>query len=104
MPLTITAGTTANLDFLLTANRSAVNLTGATVTLVLKDKNGTAVTTTGDISVISATGGTVRYAPDATDLVASASPHRARFKVTDSGGQIAYYPSDKADIWTVTPE
>ena len=104
MPLTITAGTTANLDFRLTADGSAVNLTGATVTLVLRDKTGTAVTTTGDISVISATGGTVRYAPDATDLVASVSPHRARFKVTDSGGQIAYYPSGKADIWTVTPE
>ena len=104
MPLTITAGTTASLDFRLTADGSAVNLTGATVTLVLKDKSGTAVTTTGNVTVISATGGTVRFAPDAADLVATVSPHRARFKVTDSSSKIAYYPSGKADIWTVTPE
>ena len=104
MPLTITAGTTASLDFRLTADGSAVNLTGATVTLVLKNKSGTAVTTTGNITVISATGGTVRFAPDATDLVATDSPLHARFKVTDSSSKIAYYPSGKADIWTVTPE
>ena len=104
MPLTITEGTTANLDFVLTADGSAVNLTGATVTLVLADKDGTAITRTGDVSVITAASGKIRYAPDSTDLVASVSPLRARFKVTDSGGQVAYYPSGKADNWTVTPE
>lgn len=104
MPLTIVEGTTANLDFALTADGSAVNLTGATVTLVLTDKDGTAISTTGDVSIITAASGTVRYAPDAADLSASVSPLRARFKVTDVGGQIAYYPSGKADIWVITPE
>ena len=104
MPLTIVEGTTANLDFALTADGSAVNLTGATVTLVLSDKDGTAVTTTGDVTVITAASGTVRYAPDSTDLDSTKSPYRARFKVTDSGAQIAYYPSGLADAWTVTPE
>ena len=104
MPLTITEGTTANLDFALTADGTAVNLTGATVTLVLADKDGTAITTTGDVSVIGATTGRVRYAPDSTDLVASVSPLRARFKVVDSSAQVAYYPSGKADTWTITPE
>ena len=104
MPLTITEGTTANLDFKLTADGSAVNLTGATVTLSLRNKSGTPITTTGDISIISATLGTVRYAPDAADLSADDSPLRARFKVTDSSTLIAFYPSGKADIWTVMPE
>ena len=104
MPLIITEGTTANMDFVLTADGAAVNLTGATVTLVLTDKDGTAVTTTGDVSIVTAADGKVRYAPDAADLVASTSPYRARFKVTDSGGQIAYYPSGLADIWTITAE
>jgi hypothetical protein len=103
MPLTIAEGTTANLDFTLTADGAAVNLTGATVTLVLKDKSGTEITTTGNVSVVTAASGKVRYAPDAADLGASATPHRARFKVADSGGLIAYYPSGKADPWTITP-
>ena len=104
MPLTIVEGTTANMDFTLTADGAAVNLTGATVVLVLSDKDGTAVTTTGDVVVVTAAEGKVRFAPDAADLDASLSPYRARFKVTDSGGQISYYPNTAADPWTVTPE
>ena len=103
MPLNIAEGTTANLDFTLTADGAAVNLTGATVTLVLKDKDGTEITTTSDVSVVTASEGKVRYAPDSTDLAAAVTPHRARFKVVDSGGLIAYYPSGKADIWTILP-
>ena len=104
MPLTIVEGTTANMDFTLTADGAAVNLTGATVVLVLSDKDGTAVTTTGDVTVVTAADGKVRYQPDAADLDASLSPYRARFKVTDSSSQIAYYPNSLADVWTVTPE
>ena len=104
MPLTIVEGTTANLDFKLTADGADVNLTGATVTLVLKNKSGTAITTTGDVSVVTPAEGKVRFAPDAADLSADDSPLRARFKVTDASSQVAYYPSGKADIWTVTPE
>ena len=104
MPLTITEGTTANLDFVLTADGTAVNLTGATVTLVLSDKDGTAISTLGDVSVVTAAEGKVRFAPDAADLSASVSPLRARFKVTDASSQIAYYPSGRADTWTITPE
>ena len=104
MPLTIVEGTTANLDFVLTADGAAVNLTGSTVTLVLSDKDGTAIPTTGDVSVVTAAEGKVRYAPDAADLASSTSPYRARFKVTDASSQIAYYPSGRADPWTITPE
>lgn len=103
MPLIITHGTTANLDFLLKADGVAVNLTAATVTLVISDKNGAAVDTSGDVSVVTAASGKVRYAPDAADLDSTLSPYRVRFKVVDSGSQIAYYPSGRADTWTITP-
>ena len=103
MPLTVVEGTTANLDFRLTADGAAVNLTGATVVLLLYDKDGTAITTTGDVTVIDATDGQVRYAPDAADLDPAVTPHRARFKVTISS-QDSFYPSGPADRWVVVAQ
>ncbi len=103
MPFEVAEGTTANLDFTLTADGAAVNLSGGTVTILLKDKDGATVDTTGDVSVITASEGKVRYAPDSTDLVASVTPHRARFKFVDSGGLISYFPSKEADPWTIRP-
>ena len=103
MPLTVVEGTTANLDFRLTADGAAVNLTGATVVLLLYDKDGTAITTTGDVSVIDATDGQVRYAPDAADLDPAVTPHRARFKVTIATLD-SFYPSGPADRWVVVAQ
>lgn len=99
--VTIIEGTTTALEFQLLENGSAINLTGATVELILTDKDGTAVTTTSDITVTSATTGTVTYSPDAADLDSSKSPYRARWKITDSGGTISYVPTGHRDEWSV---
>lgn len=101
-----TEGQTAPEEFVLKAGTSesdlaAVDLTGLTVDLVLKDRTGTTVTTTGDAIVVTAASGLVKYTPDNTDLVASATPHTARFKVTYGDGSIRYFPQGPAMRWRV---
>lgn len=83
------------------ATRTAVNGTGLTVTLVLRDRSGAIVQTAGDVSWLVAAAGTVRFQPALTDFKAARSPYQARFIVTDSGGNTASYPNGRADEWTV---
>jgi BppU N-terminal domain len=94
-------GQTSPKQYQVKLNGVAVNLTGATVTLELYDPAGTAVTTTGDVTVPTPATGIVQYAPDAADLVALEGRYTARFKIVDSNGYIAYAPDGKADVWTV---
>ena len=98
----ITEGWTGNLDFYLKVDGAFYAIpTGATVTLILKDKNATVVDGTGDISIVTAADGKVRYTPDATDLVAANSPYTAHWKVTDVAGGIIFFPNGEADKWQV---
>ncbi len=80
---------------------AAVDLSGLTVELVLKDKTGTAVTTTGDVAIVTAASGTVKYTPDSTDLASASSPYTARFKVTYGDGSIRFYPQGAPMTWRV---
>lgn len=97
------AGQTAPIDFTLKDGASASDLTGYTsIELILQDRSGTLVTTTGDVTVTSAAAGTVRYLPDAADL--AEGTYLARFKVVDAGGLIYYWPGqDEPDVWIVGP-
>ena len=99
--LTITEGWTQTLDaFTLKANGTALSLTGLTVTMVLKDRNGDAVDTDGDLTPDPDQGtnpGVIRYTPDAADFVAAKSPYTVRFKVVDGDGAIAFFPNGEAD-------
>lgn len=99
--VSLVEGWTGPLDFALKANGAAQDLTGATVVLILSKRDGVAVDTAADVSIIDAAAGTVRYAPDATDLTYADNPYRARFKVTDGAGKITFFPSGEADKWTV---
>lgn len=99
--LEINEGWTDDLDFQLTANGVAVNLTGMTVTLELKGNDDVAVDTAGDVTVFDAADGKVRYNPDGADLVNAKNPYRAHWKVDDGGGKIAFFPSGKPDLWIV---
>jgi hypothetical protein len=101
MSIEIIEGWTGPIDFALKADGSAVDLNGITVTLLLKGNDGLAVDTTGDISILDSTAGTVRYLPDAADLTAAKSPYKARFKLVDGTGAIAYCPSGARDRWDV---
>lgn len=103
MSVEIVAGWTGPLDFALKADGEAINLAGITVTLTLTGNDAVAVDTTGHVSILTAADGTVRYIPHlATDLVASKSPYKARWKLVDGTGAIVYVPSGAArDEWKV---
>lgn len=97
----VVEGWTGDLDYQLKADGVIVNLTGMTVVLVLTDKDGTAVTTTGNITVFDAVNGKVRYRPDATDLVAAKSPYTMHWKVTDGASRDVFFPNGAADVLKV---
>lgn len=94
-------GQTSPKQFQVKVNNVAANLTGCTVTLELYDATGTAVTTTGDLTLVTPGTGIVQFAPDATDLVAMEGRYTARVKIVDASGYIAYAPDGKPDVWTV---
>lgn len=83
------------------ATRTAVNGTGLTVTLQLRDRAGAVVNVTGTVAWLVAASGTVRYSPNAEDLKAERSPYEARFLVTDGNNDVAPYPNGEADKWIV---
>lgn len=99
--LEIIEGWTGPIDFALKADGAAIDLNGITVTLTLTGADGVAVDTTGDVAVLVAAEGTVRYTPDVADLDAAKSPYRARFKLVDGVGAIVYCPSGARDVWRV---
>jgi hypothetical protein len=100
MAAIIVQGTTAPLTFQLLENAAPLDLTGLTVTLLLNDAAGTAVTTTGKVAVTGTTTGIVTFTPLATDMTAVLSPYSARWVLT-SGSQVSYVPTGYRDIWNV---
>lgn len=76
-------------------------LAACTPSLVLKDKDGAAITYTGTVAWADAPNGIIRFSPAATDLTAAKSPITARFKVTDASSKISFYPQGEALIWRV---
>lgn len=101
MSIEVVEGWTGDLDFVLQADGVAVDLTGATVELILYKSDETLIDTSSDITVTDAASGAVSYSPDETDLLASESPLRSRFKVTDGSGKVVYFPNARMDTWTV---
>lgn len=90
----IVEGWTGNMDFRLLADGEPQNLTGMGVVGVAYNRLKTPVTLTGDVSILSATGGTVRLTPDASDFLESQSPYELRFMVTDAGLDV-FFPSEE---------
>lgn len=99
-------GWTAPIDYELKRTNEATrrletfDATGSTIELVLVDRDGATVSTSGKVSWIDAPNSIARYTPTAGDLLAAKSPYRARWRVTDSGA-IATYPKGEAIQWTV---
>ena len=102
--LTLTVGETIPVTLTVKRDAVALDLTGATLELVLRKRDGTDVTTTGDLVAAnqSVSPGVVTWTPDATDFSA-AEPLSLRLKVTDSGGAIAYVPTAGAAWVDVLP-
>jgi len=82
--------TARTLTDTLTLDGSPINLAGATVVLVWRLPDGTV--NRRDATVVSATAGTVSYAPLAED-VADAGLHRLEWEVTLSEGGVLTIPS-----------
>lgn len=112
MALDLIEGWTGGVDYYLkrqlatSTGAEAMDLSGATVTLVLKTAKGSLVATTStdggnDVSVVTSTGGRVRYTPDVGDLRAADSPYAARFKVVGSTGDIVFFPNGLPEVLTV---
>lgn len=94
----IVEGWTGRLTWQLTEDGDNLNGTGLTLSaLDVSDCDGASVTTTGDYGWVTQASGTVYYDPDAGELVASKSPYRVRFQVTDGTGLIVWYPNDAAE-------
>jgi hypothetical protein len=95
----IVEGWTGRLEFTLYVDGVAFNGTGMTLTDVLvTGKDGTEVSTAGDFDWLVAASGTVYLDPDASDFVASKSPYRVRFKITDGLGKVVYFPNAQTDV------
>ena len=92
----IVEGWSAPLDFTLLNDGVAQNLTSMTLTGVAYNRVGVAVDLSSDVTVLSATAGTVRLTPDTGDFVQSGSPYDLRFKIVDSSTQSAFFPSDES--------
>ena len=101
--LKLVEGHTGVIDEILKANGAAVNLTGMTVELVLQTADGAFVDTATDVTVETPAEGVVRYTPDAADLLATDTPHVARWKVTDGNGHVVFFPSEAGEVWEVQP-
>lgn len=103
--LEIVAGWTDPIDAYLLSDGERVDLTGLTsddVELILVDRHGTLVDAGGDVAIVDAAEGLVRYLPDAGDFTAEGSPYKARWKVTSLSDRISYFPSSVDwDTWKV---
>ena len=101
MPENLVAGWTEPVKQQLLADGTAVNGTGVTLDLDLRDRSGGKVSTAGKVTWSSAATGIAQYTPAAGDLKAEGSPYTARWVLTASS-EVAYYPNSKdGDVWTV---
>lgn len=97
-------GWTSPIDItLLTRGEKPPNtMAGMTVEILLEDREGNALETTGDLSIQDTDNWIVRFTPDEADLIPG--NYYGRIKVTDEFGGNSYFPSGDPDIWVVKPE
>lgn len=95
-------GWTVPRDFILKVDGVIQDLTGLSVSLLAKDKDGTAITFTGTLAIVSpATQGKIRFSPAATDLTVARSPIAVRWRVRDTSSKDQFHPNEAEDIWLV---
>lgn len=103
--LSIVSGWTGILGpFTLKIDGAALDLTGLTVTVVLRGPSGT-ITPGGTVTLLNqvTNKGQVTYSPISTDFVFSAGGNVSRqtfqihWKVVDGSGKIVYFPNGQAD-------
>ena len=99
-PLTdVVEGWTGALPFQLLADGSPVDLTGLTVSLWMKDCDGTQIhSSTANVTVTDSTDGDVSFSPSSSQFVAAKSPYKLRFKVVDALSKVVYFPNREEDV------
>lgn len=99
----VVEGWTSRLTFQLTADGSAIDGTGFTVTaLDLVDAHNHPVPTSGNFGWATQGSGTVYYDPDASDFVAARGPYKIRYQLTDGNSKVKWFPNGKPDeikVW-----
>lgn len=105
--MSIVEGWTGALPFTLKAAGEPFDLTGYTVQIVLKSRDGTVVKqSSSGITVTGSTSGQVEYSPASSSgdlFLAVNTPYRVRFKVLDFAGKFVYFPNDEEDLIEVNP-
>lgn len=96
-------GQTAAILRTILADGSAINGTGLTLSLVLKDRAKGLVPISGSVSWEDQTNGVAKYEPAAGDLVAIRSPYTAQWWVTDASNDSRPAPQGQAEVWRVWP-
>lgn len=100
----IVEGQTEAIVHTLLADGVAVNGTGITLGLVLMDKVGGVVDTSGSkVSWLDASTGKAQFLPAVGDLTAIRSPYNARWTLT-AAGKTGFYPNRQVDTWIVQPQ
>lgn len=98
----IVEGTSGTLEFQLLENGVPIDLGGVTVTLLLEDRNGTAIANPGAVSVSDSSNGKIRFVPTSTSVfIASSGPYYARWKLTNTLSAVFYVPSSVRDVWNI---
>lgn len=101
----VVSGWTTPISLQLLVDGAAADVSAAgDVSLRLFDNRHNLVPFTGTFAPAIAASGMYRFSPEAGDLVDLLSPYTVRVRVTDAVGDVSYYPSGDADVWTVNPE
>jgi hypothetical protein len=98
--INITEGWTEPLDFELQADGVARPLIGASVAFLVWDKSNNVVTHTGTAVITAEATGLVRYSPVAGEFLATGSPYRYRWQITQAG-KVSTHPNKATETMNV---
>jgi hypothetical protein len=108
MGISLVTGWTEDIDYVLKTRAvdetvaTAVDVSGMDVAIQARDQHGNIIPLNGELTVTDAANGKVRFVPAAADINrATASTYYVRWKVTDGGGNISYFPHEGAEEWTI---
>ncbi len=101
MAINLVEGWTGRIIYQLVAAGVVQDLSGASVELILYDRNSQPVSLSGSSDVLDAEEGKVYFDPAEDDLVAARIPYSARWKVTDGVGKVAFFPNGEPERWHV---
>ena len=94
-------GWTSRIKYTVYTDGAVQDLTAMSVQLVAYDRTDSPVSFVGTVGIATPASGLVYFDPSDTDLLKSKSPYSIRWKVTDSNGRVAFFPSGAPEVWYV---